>query len=116
MRLPRDLSGADLAELIARYGYRVTRQTGSHLRLTTDQNGQHHVTIRFALELWLQFFSRWRPISAEPVLSGLFIPEDHRLTVEVPRSDLDFMSGCHQGSFPWPGGRAFSPLVSQKGL
>jgi predicted RNA binding protein YcfA (HicA-like mRNA interferase family) len=23
----------------------VTRQTGSHLRLTTDVNGQHHVTI-----------------------------------------------------------------------
>jgi predicted RNA binding protein YcfA (HicA-like mRNA interferase family) len=26
-------------------GYQVTRQTGSHLRLTTLQAGEHHVTI-----------------------------------------------------------------------
>jgi predicted RNA binding protein YcfA (HicA-like mRNA interferase family) len=26
-------------------GYEVTRQTGSHLRLTTSERGQHHVTI-----------------------------------------------------------------------
>jgi predicted RNA binding protein YcfA (HicA-like mRNA interferase family) len=26
-------------------GYQVTRQTGSHLRLTTTERGQHHVTI-----------------------------------------------------------------------
>ena len=45
MRLPRDLSGEDLSKLLARYGYRVTRQTGSHLRLTTEQSGQHHITI-----------------------------------------------------------------------
>lgn len=36
MRLPRDLSGVDLAKALSRYGYRVTRQTGSYLRLTTD--------------------------------------------------------------------------------
>ena len=45
MRLPRDLSGRDLAKALARLGYRVTHQTGSHLRLTTDQGGEHHVTI-----------------------------------------------------------------------
>ena len=45
MRLPRDLSGADLAKALSRFGYRVTRQTGSHLRLTTDVPSQHHVTI-----------------------------------------------------------------------
>jgi predicted RNA binding protein YcfA (HicA-like mRNA interferase family) len=26
-------------------GYAITRQTGSHLRLTTDRDGEHHVTI-----------------------------------------------------------------------
>jgi predicted RNA binding protein YcfA (HicA-like mRNA interferase family) len=26
-------------------GYEVSRQTGSHMRLTTVQNGEHHVTI-----------------------------------------------------------------------
>jgi predicted RNA binding protein YcfA (HicA-like mRNA interferase family) len=45
MKLPRDLSGADLAKALARAGYRVTRQTGSHLRLTADLPSQHHVTI-----------------------------------------------------------------------
>lgn len=45
MRLPRDLSGDDLARSLASLGYRVTRQTGSHMRLTTEQSGQHHLTI-----------------------------------------------------------------------
>jgi predicted RNA binding protein YcfA (HicA-like mRNA interferase family) len=45
MRLPRDLSGAELAKALERMGYQVTRQTGSHMRLTTDSAPQHHVTI-----------------------------------------------------------------------
>lgn len=40
-RLPRDLSGRDLALALRRYGYVVTREVGSHLRLTTQQGGQH---------------------------------------------------------------------------
>ena len=45
MRLPRDLSGTDLARALAAWGYEVTRQTGSHLRLTTREAGEHHVTV-----------------------------------------------------------------------
>ena len=45
MRLPRDVSGDDLAKVLADLGYRVTRQTGSHLRLTTLEGGEHHITI-----------------------------------------------------------------------
>ena len=45
MRLPRDLSGTDLAHALRILGYRVTRQTGSRLRLTTSEHGEHHVTI-----------------------------------------------------------------------
>jgi predicted RNA binding protein YcfA (HicA-like mRNA interferase family) len=45
MKLPRDLSGADLAKALARVGYRVTRQSGSHIRLTTGSPSQHHVTV-----------------------------------------------------------------------
>ena len=45
MRLPRDLSGEDLAGRLTRLGYRVTRQTGSHLRPTTELDGEHHLTI-----------------------------------------------------------------------
>ena len=45
MKLPRDLSGLELANLLRAVGYEITRQTGSHLRLTTQQQGEHHVTI-----------------------------------------------------------------------
>ena len=45
MRLPRDLSGVDLAKALGRLGYRVVRQTGSHIRLTLVESGQHHITI-----------------------------------------------------------------------
>jgi predicted RNA binding protein YcfA (HicA-like mRNA interferase family) len=45
LRLPRDVFGDDLATALADLGYRVTRQTGSHLRLTTLERGEHHVTI-----------------------------------------------------------------------
>ena len=36
MKLPRDLSGDNLAKALCKLGYQVTRQTGSHLRLTTQ--------------------------------------------------------------------------------
>ena len=45
MRLPRDLSGDDLARALAVLGYTITRQTGSHMRLTTLQHGEHRITI-----------------------------------------------------------------------
>lgn len=45
MRLPRDISGAELAKRLERLGYRVTRQTGSHLRLTCAAEPEHHVTV-----------------------------------------------------------------------
>jgi predicted RNA binding protein YcfA (HicA-like mRNA interferase family) len=45
MKLPRDLSGDDFARALRKLGYQITRQTGSHLRLTTQQNGEHHVTL-----------------------------------------------------------------------
>ena len=45
MKIPRDLSAADLISALAKLGYEVTRQRGSHLRLTTQQHGEHHLTI-----------------------------------------------------------------------
>lgn len=47
MRLPRSLSGTELAGLLRRnYGYTIVRQTGSHLRLTsTFQESEHHITV-----------------------------------------------------------------------
>lgn len=45
MRLPRDVSGAELAKRLERLDYRITRQTGSHMRLTLSAVPEHHVTI-----------------------------------------------------------------------
>jgi len=45
MRLPRDLSGSELVKILAKFDYAVTRQTGSHIRLTTQSKGEHHLTI-----------------------------------------------------------------------
>lgn len=45
MKLPRDRSGRDLAAALRVFGYRVVRETGSHLCLSTTQGGEHHITI-----------------------------------------------------------------------
>ncbi len=47
MRLPRSLSGAELATLLGQtYGYNLTRQRGSHMRLTSVFMGhEHHVSV-----------------------------------------------------------------------
>jgi predicted RNA binding protein YcfA (HicA-like mRNA interferase family) len=45
MKLPRDVSGAQLVKALSALGYRVSRQTGSHVRLTCEQPMRHHVTI-----------------------------------------------------------------------
>jgi len=45
MKLPRDLSAGDFIRLSTKLGYQVSRQSGSHIRLTTTQNGTHHITI-----------------------------------------------------------------------
>ena len=55
MRLPRDLSGRDLAKRLERhYGYRITRAKGSHMTTTriTDA-GRHSVTVPARRELRL---------------------------------------------------------------
>ena len=45
MRLPRDLTGAQLVRALGKLGYTSTRQTGSHVRLTCESPAQHHVTV-----------------------------------------------------------------------
>jgi len=46
MRIPRDIDSNNLTHILARYGYEVTRQTGSHIRLTSTFCGEeHHVTV-----------------------------------------------------------------------
>lgn len=45
MKLPRDLSGAELIKRLAVLGYKLSRQTGSHIRLTCDPPSPHHLTV-----------------------------------------------------------------------
>jgi predicted RNA binding protein YcfA (HicA-like mRNA interferase family) len=46
MKLPRDLSAAELEKALRRaYGYEFVRQLGSHRRLITQTGGEHHLTL-----------------------------------------------------------------------
>ena len=46
MKLPRDIGGEELTRILTKYGYRITRQSGSHMRLTSTFKGnEHHLTI-----------------------------------------------------------------------
>ena len=46
MKIPRDLSSDNLIKLLDKFGYSITRQTGSHIRLTSSSKGKnHHITI-----------------------------------------------------------------------
>jgi predicted RNA binding protein YcfA (HicA-like mRNA interferase family) len=45
MKLPRDVSGRELGRALVKLGYNLTRQRGSHMRFTTERNGEHHIAI-----------------------------------------------------------------------
>jgi predicted RNA binding protein YcfA (HicA-like mRNA interferase family) len=69
----------ELAGKLERFGDQVTRQTGSHIRLTTEQEGEHHVTIpRHAslrvgtLSAILREVSNHLDISRDQLLENLF--------------------------------------------
>jgi len=44
-KLPRDVSAARLVNALAALGYNLTRQKGSHIRITTQIGGEHHEVI-----------------------------------------------------------------------
>jgi len=45
LKFPRDISGERLAKLLSKYDFKITRQTGSHIRLTSFLKGEYHITI-----------------------------------------------------------------------
>jgi predicted RNA binding protein YcfA (HicA-like mRNA interferase family) len=45
MKLPRNISAIELVSSLKKLGYEVSRQKGSHIRLTTLSKGEHHLTI-----------------------------------------------------------------------
>jgi predicted RNA binding protein YcfA (HicA-like mRNA interferase family) len=46
VRIPREISGEELIRHLGKLGYKSTRQTGSHVRLTRfSDKGEHHITV-----------------------------------------------------------------------
>jgi len=45
MKVPRSLNSKVLIKKLKQLGYQPTRQVGSHIRLTTQEKGTHHITI-----------------------------------------------------------------------
>ncbi|MCX6151888.1 MAG: type II toxin-antitoxin system HicA family toxin [Ignavibacteriales bacterium] len=46
MKIPRDVSAVDLIKRLEKIGYSITRQKGSHIRLTKQSGSeQFHITI-----------------------------------------------------------------------
>jgi predicted RNA binding protein YcfA (HicA-like mRNA interferase family) len=45
-KIPRDISGRELARLLDKYGYKIVRETGSHIRLVSIyKETEHKITI-----------------------------------------------------------------------
>lgn len=79
MKIPRDISGNSLCRLLKQFGYNVTRQKGSHIRLTTQSPSQHHITIPNhdplkigTLNAILEDVANHAEISKEEVIKRLF--------------------------------------------
>ena len=46
MKLPRDINATELIKALSKLGYEITRQTGSHIRLSClSERGIHHITV-----------------------------------------------------------------------
>ena len=47
MKLPRDVDGPRLVKALGILGYQKTRQKGSHIRITTQRDGENHEVISY---------------------------------------------------------------------
>ncbi len=47
MKLPRDIDGPKLIKALEFLGYQATRQKGSHIRITTQRDGENHEVVPF---------------------------------------------------------------------
>ena len=71
MKIPRDVDGSRLVKALRVPGHEVDRQKGSHIRLTTQRDGENHEVV-----------PAHRPIKTG-TLSGILkrIAQHHGLTV-----------------------------------
>jgi predicted RNA binding protein YcfA (HicA-like mRNA interferase family) len=73
VKIPRDSTGTELVRALRHLGYETQRQTGSHLQMTTQRGGEHHVSV-----------PNHRPLKVG-LLHGVLkdVAEHHGLTVEA---------------------------------
>ncbi len=77
--MPRNVSGTSLLTALRRLGYEDVRQRGSHVRITTKVNGEHHEVIPLH-----------DPIKVKTLVSILkSIAWHHEMTVDELLSVLD---------------------------
>ncbi len=79
MRIPRDVSADQLIKALKKFGYFVSHRKGSHIRVTTIRNGQHHETIPNDTSIKIGTLSK--------ILHNL--ARHHNITVEVLLSELN---------------------------
>jgi len=80
MKLPRDIDGAQLAKALRVLGYEVTRQKGSHMRVTTQLNGVHHEVVPAHKPI--------RPGTLSAILKS--IARHHHVSLDQLLDQLDF--------------------------
>jgi predicted RNA binding protein YcfA (HicA-like mRNA interferase family) len=79
MKLPRDIDGPRLVKALSVLGYEATRQKGSHIRVTTQRDGENHEVIPWH-----------HPIKTGTLASIVKrIAAHHRLTVDELLEMLD---------------------------
>ena len=79
MKLPRDVDVIQLVKALAVLGYEASRQKGSHIRVTTERDGENHEVIPYH-----------HPIKAGTLSSILkHIAAHHGLSVEELLEMLD---------------------------
>jgi len=79
VKTPRNVSGLELVKALRVLGYDRIRQDGSHIRLTTELDGQYHVTVPNHAPLRLGTF--------KSILK--LVATHHGLTVEELLNKLD---------------------------
>jgi predicted RNA binding protein YcfA (HicA-like mRNA interferase family) len=79
VKLPRDVDGPRLVKALSVLGYEPTRQKGSHIRVTTQRDGENHEVIPYH-----------HPLKTG-TLAGILkhISAHHRITVEALLTLLD---------------------------
>ena len=79
MKIPRDVGADQLIKALKKLGYTIDHIKGSHIRITTQQNGEHHETV-----------PNHNPIKVGTLSKVLHnIANHHKMTVEFLLSQLD---------------------------